>query len=224
MEMENIICVHTTTRTFAGDVQSYDVFVLQANKVAQHFTGLITPRPQTRRLQGVTRGEALHRSLEDTIEKQNMKALRGFYHPEATFIDSLYGQFYKGREAVLNYHKRNPQNLVRSKKIKSIESLVETEEIICVEAVTTAELGPQFGGASFDVLGYSVYMLQANQIIQEIDGLISPPLSDIEKSLQKKLEQQSKIQEQQFQLLMQRMEWERQLSDSVSRMLRNAGR
>jgi hypothetical protein len=242
VEVGNIICVEATTiNRFAEEEQSYDVFVLQANKVVRHFTGLISPRSQmsqSKEQEGpTTQRRAFYNYLCTAIATQDLAKIEALYHPNAISISSNSGQINKGREAIIASFRAffgkeaivdplrqlfgkeaivDPLRQLFGKdiidsfsqlfqatrsqtggsvKLKSIENFVETEDIICVEGTNRTNFGPNFGGLSLDIQFYDIYIIRANQVLQNFSGLISSRQPVLQHSLQQAIQQQLKIQE-----------------------------
>jgi ketosteroid isomerase-like protein len=197
VEAGGAVCVEATMLTRFAEIQSYDVYMLQAGKVQQHFGGLISPRPPLGQQQGQgtpqTRGQAFYRRLCTAIETQDLTILGGVYHPDAVSISSSTNQFLQGREAIISSLKQSFQN-GGFIKLKSVESFVETEEVICAEATETCKLGTPMGGVQFDTLSYEVYILRAGKVQQHFGGLISPRVPALKQFVQQALQQQSEQQ------------------------------
>src|SRR5579859_490986 len=80
-----------------------------------------------------TAGEMFYYRLSSALEAQDLAILETLYHPDATLISLRTGQIIQGRAAIMA---TITQTLSVTSPIKpiAIESFVELDEIICVEA------------------------------------------------------------------------------------------
>ncbi|HLZ61123.1 MAG TPA: nuclear transport factor 2 family protein [Ktedonosporobacter sp.] len=105
------------------------------------------------------------------LDAQDIATLESLYHPDGVACSS--NQSSKGREAIINSFKQVTANS-GSVSLKSVESFVESSEIICAEVTRTIRFVNLMGSVQFDALTYDVLVLRADQIGQSFSGLISP--------------------------------------------------
>jgi ketosteroid isomerase-like protein len=175
VEAGEAVCVEATLSTRSAQIQTYDVYLLQAGICAQHVGGLISPRPPVGQgsFQGwpQTKGATFYHRLCQAQEAQDVARLSSLYHPDGVACSS--NQSSRGREAIINSFKQVTANS-GSVSLKSVESFMESSEIICAEVTRTIRFVNLMGSVQFDALTYDVLVLRADQIGQSFSGLISP--------------------------------------------------
>lgn len=191
VEAEGAVCVEaklTTTRSV--QMQTYDVYMLQAGMVKQHVGGLISPRPPVGQGRGQggpqTKGAALYHRYCQALEAQDFATLANLYHPDMISVDCITNTFRRGRAAIIGVLKEAAQN-GGYVKLNSVESFVESSEIICAEATQTARRVSEIGPVQFDALTYEVLVLHAGQIVQRFGGAISPRGPELQQAVQEQM-------------------------------------
>jgi ketosteroid isomerase-like protein len=112
-----------------------------------------------------TAGQTFYYRLSAVIEAQDLTNLGALYHPDAVSLSLSTGQVLRGREAILDSFKQTFQ-VAGAISPSSVESLVEVEGAVCVEATLATRFAK--------IQTYDIYMLQAGMVKQHVGGLISP--------------------------------------------------
>ncbi len=174
VETGGAVCVEARLSTRSGEMQTYDIYLLQAGMVKQHVGGLISPRPSSGQgsAQGwpQTQGAALYHRYWQALEAQDFATLESLYHRDVISVNCITHQVHQGRTAVIGEHKEASARGVYM-KLNSVERFVESSEIICVEATQTAK---RVSSMQVDALIYAVVVLHAGRIVQRFGGAISP--------------------------------------------------
>jgi ketosteroid isomerase-like protein len=177
VEAEGSVCVEATLATRSGEMQTYDIYLLQAGICAQHVGGLISPRPPIGRgsVYGLpqTKGAALYHQYRTAMEAQDVAQLSSLYHPDMVSVDCITNQSWRGRAAILSRFQQVIAN-GGSVSLNSVERFVESSEIICAEITTTTRYISRMGNMQVDALTYEVLVLHAGRIVQRFGGAISP--------------------------------------------------
>jgi ketosteroid isomerase-like protein len=113
----------------------------------------------------MTEGQTFYYRLSSALEAQDLATLQTLYHPDATLISLSTGQVERGREAILSSFQHTFQ-IAGAISSRSVESLVETEGSICVEATLATQFGP--------IQTYDIYLRHSDMVKQHVSGLISP--------------------------------------------------
>jgi|SRR5579859_3097276 len=113
----------------------------------------------------ITGGQTFYYRLCEARENQDRALLEALYHPDAVSLSLSTGQVTRGREAILDSFKQTFQ-VAGAISLRSVESLVEAGEAVCVEATLSTRFA--------EVQTYDIYMLQAGMAKQHVSGLISP--------------------------------------------------
>jgi hypothetical protein len=186
VEAAGAVCVEDRLSTRSGDIQTYDVYMLQAGMVKRHVGGLISPRSPLGQRQGQglpqTKGAALFHRLLAVEQAQDFERLKSLYHPEAISVNGSNNQALWGRDAIINSRKQLAQEGSKA-SLHSVESFVENEEMIGVEISSAYKNVTPVGPVSFDALTYDVYVLRAGQIGHHFTGLISPRWSELQQNI-----------------------------------------
>lgn len=190
VEAAGAVCVEDRLSTRSGEMQTYDVYLLQAGMVKQHVGGLISPRPAMGQRQGQglpqTKGAALYHRLHAMKEAQDFARLESLYHPDIISVDCITNEVRRGRAAIIGLLKRVTAN-GGYVKLNSIESFVESGEIIGAEVTSTARRVIELGPVQVDALSYEVLVLRAGQIGQSFSGAIRPRGPEIQQSIQEQI-------------------------------------
>jgi ketosteroid isomerase-like protein len=188
VEAAGAVCVEaklTTTRSV--ERQIYDVYLLQAGMVKQHVGGLISPRPPVGQgsVRGLpqTKGAALYHRLYAMMEDRDIVRLESLYHPDVVSVDCITNEVRGGRAAIIGLFKQATAN-GGYVKLNSVESFVESGEIICAEVTQTARRVSEVGAVQVDALTYDVLVLRAGQIGQRFGGAIAPRGPELRQEVQ----------------------------------------
>lgn len=199
VEAGGAVCVEarlTTTRS--AQMQTYDVYLLQGGMVKQHVGGLISPRPLIGQGRGQgwpqTQGAALFYRYWQALEARDFATLASLYHPDVISVNCITNQFHRGRTAIIGLLKEGTAN-GGYMKLNSLESLVESSELICVEATQTARRESEIGPLQIDALMYDVLVLQAGQIVQRFGGAISPRGPELQRAAQEQMKRLIELRE-----------------------------
>jgi ketosteroid isomerase-like protein len=188
VEVGGAVCVEATLATRFAQMQTYDVYLLQAGVVKCHIGGLIAPRPASGQGcgQGLpqTRGGAFYHRWYAAIEAQDFATLESLYHSGAVRVNCSVNEAASGRDAIMDSLRQFAQNGGRV-TLKTIEKFVETEEIVCAEVASTTVIG----GAPFDTLAYDIFVLHADRVALYFSGLISPRWPELQQAIQQQMGQ-----------------------------------
>jgi ketosteroid isomerase-like protein len=191
VEAGEAICVEaklTTTRLIQR--QTYDVYLLQAGMVKQQVGGLISPRPPIGQgnVQGLpqTKGAALYHRLRALTEAQDFMKLESLYHPDVISVNCITHEVRRGRAAIIDLFKQTTANGGYVKR-NSIESFVESSEIIGTEFTQSVRRISDLGPVQVDALTYEVLVLRAGQIGQSFSGAISPRGPELQQAVQEQI-------------------------------------
>jgi ketosteroid isomerase-like protein len=191
VEAEGAVCVEATLATRSREMQTYDIYMMQAGRVKQHVGGLISPRSPLGQRQGQgfpqTKGAALFHRLHAMSQARDFERLKSLYHPDAVTVNCSNNQALWGRDAIINSLKQLAQEGSSASR-NSVEGFVENEEIICAEVSATCKKGTPVGPVQFDALMYEVYVLRAGQIRHHFTGLISPRWSELQQIIQQQID------------------------------------
>ncbi|GIH21567.1 nuclear transport factor 2 family protein [Rugosimonospora africana] len=192
VEAAGTVCVEATFTTRSGQIQTYDIYLLQAGMIKQHVSGLISPHPpvgQGRVQQWPqTNGWAFFHYLRTAAEARDFVILAGLHHADAVSVGCSLNHSLSGREAIVNSAKQFAAN-GGYLKLKSIEAFAESSEIICLESVQTLEItSTRAGSAQIDLLNYAVWVVHAGRIQRHFSGYISPRGPDLQRAIQRETE------------------------------------
>ncbi|HLZ61124.1 MAG TPA: nuclear transport factor 2 family protein [Ktedonosporobacter sp.] len=181
VELDEIICVEATQSTrFTQNRQTYDIYVLQAGVIRNHFSGMISPRqPATPLHLGAptTPEQHIHRRYWAAIEAQNPAQLRALLHPDVLSIDVSVGSVTQGDETIANNFQRGARELgLGPQRLKALTRFIESPNLICTEGTFTIDIDPGMSltRVPLDVQCYSIFLLQAGLIRLAFGGFISP--------------------------------------------------
>ncbi|HLI71436.1 MAG TPA: nuclear transport factor 2 family protein [Ktedonobacteraceae bacterium] len=190
VEAGGAVCVEAQLSTRIAQMQTYDIYLLQAGMVKQHVGGLISPRPPIGRksVQGWSqaKGAALYQQYWQALAARDFSTLANLYHPDAISVACSTNQFYRGRAAIIGLLKEGTAN-GGYVKLNSVESFVESGEIICVEITQTARRVSELGPVQIDALMYDVFVLHAGRILQHFGGAIAPRGPEIQQAAQEQM-------------------------------------
>ncbi|MBO0881466.1 MAG: hypothetical protein J2P17_14190, partial [Mycobacterium sp.] len=183
------VCAEATLATRSGQIQTYDVYLLQAGMIKQHVAGLIWPHPPVGqgRIQRwpQTNGGALFHRLRTAVEARDRVILGDLYHADAVSVDCSLNHSLWGRDAIVSSFE---QAAARGGyvKLKSIEAFLESPEIICVESAQTLGIAStRAGSAQIDVLTYDVLVMHAGRIGRHFSGYLAPRGPDLQRAIER---------------------------------------
>jgi ketosteroid isomerase-like protein len=182
VEYGDIICVEATQATRFAQVQTYDIYVLQAGAIRQQFSGTISPRqhvtPQDPGTQ-TTPERQFHRRFCIAMQKPDLAELRALYRPDAVWIFASGGQVFPGRDAIVDSVRQSLRS--GPPQLKALTRFIEAPDVICVEGIAAEK----FSGLVLDVQYYEIFLLQAGAIRYRVNGMISPRPAEIAPVLQR---------------------------------------
>lgn len=120
------------------------------------------------------------------LEARDFATLASLYHPDVISVDCIANQFHRGRATIIGLLKEGIANGGYAKQ-NSVESLVESPEIICAEATQTVGRVSEMGPLQADALTYDVLVLHAGQITQRFGGAISPRGPELQRAAQEQM-------------------------------------
>lgn len=189
VEAGEAVCVEATLATRFAQMQSYDVYLLEAGLVKRQVGGLISPRPPDGHGPGFpqTQEGAFYHRLCAATQTHDFATLEGAYRPDAIHVNCSANLSWRGREAIMGLRRQGAQNGERV-ELRSVERFVATDEIISAEVASTTTIDGPMGSMSFDTLGYDVLMLRAGQIERSFSGLISPRWPELQQTVRQQTE------------------------------------
>ncbi len=182
VEIEGAVCVEATVANRFYELETYDVFLLEAGRVKRHVGGQISHRVagDQRSGQGFpqTQGGTFYHRFCVARDNLDFAQLSSLYHPDAVSVDSSSKEIRRGREGALSGYKQLAQ--VRGyMRVKAIEGFVESGEIISAEIALANKIGTALGGVTYDTLRFEVLVLRSGMVGQRFSGLIAPRLAEL---------------------------------------------
>lgn len=184
---DDIICVETTQSTrFTQNRQTYDIYLLQAGTIRNHFSGMISPRqPATPLHLGApaTPEQQFHRRYWTALQAQNLAQLRTLYHPNAISISVSGGSVTQGYDAIENNFQHETRELGPS-RLKALTRFIEDSDLICTEGTFTIDIDPGMSltRVPLDLQFYNIFLLQTGVIRLAFSGLISPRPAELKEA------------------------------------------
>jgi hypothetical protein len=178
VELDDIICVEATQSTrFTQNRQTYDIYLLQAGAIRNHFSGMISPREVATPLHlgaPATPEQQIHRRYWTAFEAQNPAQIRTLHHPDAISISVSTGSVTQGDVNIEN----NAQQGWRAgpSRLKALTRFIEGPNLICIEGTYTIDIDPGMSltRVPLDLQFYNIFLLRAGLIRLAFSGLISP--------------------------------------------------
>lgn len=176
---DDIICVEATQSTrFTQNRQTYDIYLLQAGVIRNHFSGMISPRqpaPPLPLAAPTTAEQQFHRRYRAAREAQDFAQLRTLYHPDATSISVSWGTVTQGYNDIESRLQQATRTLGPS-RLKTLTRFIEGPNLICTEGTFTIDVDPGMSlrRVPLDLQCYDIVLLRAGVILLAISGLISP--------------------------------------------------
>ncbi len=194
---DDIICVEATQSTrFTQNHQTYDIYLLQAGTIRNHFSGMISPRqPATPLHLGTpsTPEQQFHHRYWTARETHNLAQLRTLYHPNAVVISVSGGSVTRGYDTIENNYQRERRELGPS-RLKALTRFIEDSNLICTEGIFTVDIDPgmSLSRAPLDLQFYNIFLLRAGVIRLAFSGLISPRPAELKETFKLIAERRSK--------------------------------
>ncbi|MBO0792337.1 MAG: nuclear transport factor 2 family protein [Ktedonobacteraceae bacterium] len=188
VELDDIIGVEATQSTrFTQNRQTYDIYVLQAGVIRNHFSGMIAPRQPAPPLHlgaPATPEQHIHRRYWTAIEAQNLAQLRTLYHPDAISISVSFGSVTQGYDPFENHLQQEMREWGPS-RLKALTRFIEDSNLICTEGTRTIDIDPgmSLSRVPLDLQFYNIFLLRAGVICLAFGGLISPRPTELKETL-----------------------------------------
>jgi len=185
--LDDIICVEATQSTrFTQNHQTYDIYLLQAGVIRNHFSGMISPRqPATPLHLGApaTPEQQFHHRYWTAWQAQNAAQLRAFYHPDAISISVSSGDVIWGNVNIENNVQRQMRELGPS-RLKALTRFIEDANLICTEGTITIDIDPGMSltRVPMDLQCYNIFLLRAGAIHLAFSGFISPRPAELKET------------------------------------------
>lgn len=188
VELSDIIGVEATQSTrFTQNRQTYDIYILQAGTIRNHFSGMISPRQSAPPLHPValaTPEQQFHHRYWAACEAQNLAQLRTLYHPDVTSISVSTGSVTQGYDTLENNLQQEMRNWGPS-RLKALTRFIEDANLICTEGTRTIDIDPGMSltRVPLDLQFYNIFLLRAGVIQLAFSGLISPRPAELKEIL-----------------------------------------
>lgn len=176
---DDIICVEATQSTrFTQNRQTYDIYLLQAGVIRNHFSGMISPRqpaPSLPLTAPTTAEQHFYRRYRAALEAQDFAQLRTLYHPDATSISASQGTVTRGYNEIES-RLQQAMRILGPSRLKALTCFVEGPNLICTEGTFTIDVDPGMSlrRVPLDLQCYDIFLLRAGVILLAIGGLIAP--------------------------------------------------
>lgn len=187
VELGDIICVEATQATrFTQNRQIYEIYLLQAGTIRNHFSGMISPRqPATPLHPGAptTPEQQFHRRYWTALQAQDLAQLRTLYHPDAISISVSGGSITQGYDAIENNFQQGMRALGPS-RLKALTRFIEDSNLICTEGTITIDIDPGMSltRVPLDLQCYEILLLRTGVIRLAFSGLISPRPAELKEA------------------------------------------
>lgn len=185
---DDIICVEATQSTrFTQNRQTYDIYLLQAGVIRNHFSGMISPHQPASPLHLAvpnTAEQQFHRRYWAAVQAQDLGQLRTLYHPDVTSISVSTGSVTQGYDTFENNLQQEMRNWGPS-RLKALTRFIEDSNLICTEGTRTIDIDPGMSltRVPLDLQFYNIFLLRAGVIQLAFSGLISPRPAELKETL-----------------------------------------
>lgn len=187
VELGDIICVEATQSTrFTQNRQTYDIYLLQAGTIRNHFSGMISPRQPAPPLHlgaPTTPEQQFHHRYWTARQAQELAQLRTLYHPDAISISVSSGSVIQGYDTIENNYQLATRELGPS-RLKALTRFIEDSNLICTEGTVTIDIDPGMSltRVPLDLQFYEIFLLRAGVIRLAFGGLISPRPAELKET------------------------------------------
>lgn len=184
---DDIICVEATQSTrFTQNRQTYDIYLLQAGAIRNHFSGMISPRQHATPVHlgaPATPEQQIHHRYWAAVQAQNPAQFRTLHHPDAISISVSTGSVIQGDDTIENNFQREVRE-VGPTRLKALTRFIEDSNLICIEGTFSVDIDPgmSLSRVPLDVQFYSIFLLRAGLIRLAFSGLISPRPAELKET------------------------------------------